>query len=509
MYLFTIIAFGLLFWHSDQAARYPLVGAEQAWLTLLIALGPIVLALGGGWWVQSRALALWHRHPEQPQRAQSFHHRATQILRTLVTAGYAAALFLTPWADWFELRQVHPALQIFGDLAVMSPFLMGVTLLWVVSYPYERALRSGMYVHPAEETERVERGLRFGPYLESFLRNQLLLFAVPLGLIQVAANLTRGYEQFLRKLAHGWPWAPDLALGAVAMMVFVLAPALLTRIWSTEPLAAGPLRTRLETICAQIGLRCRNILVWKSDGLVINAAVMGVVAPIRFVLLSDGLLQSMEPKQIEAVFGHEAGHVRHHHIQHFLVFALVGWLIAAGTIELLLQLALARVGGLHISGATVQGVGLLATVMVWGLGFGWISRRFERQADVFGACCVAPEAEACRLPCSVHLEDGTLRAERGRVCATGAATFASALDRVAVLNGIPHRERSWRHSSIASRIRFLTELAADPARAVRFDRLVRRVKITLVVLAAVGSVLALVYVTVGEPAMMRAEISGL
>ena len=509
MYLFTIIAFGLLFWQSDQAARYPVVEAEHLWLTLLVALGPMTLALAGGWWAQLRALRLWHRQAEQPQRAQSFHHRATVVLRTLVTAGYAAALFLTPWADWFQLRQVHPALQIFGDLAVMSPFWGGVTLLWVISFPYERALRSGAYVHPAEAGASPARGLRFGPYLESFLRNQLLVFAVPLALIQMAANLTRGYERSVRALAHGWPWAPDVALGAIALVVFILAPALLTRIWSTEPLPPGPLRTRLEAICTRIGLRCRDILVWKSDGLVINAAVMGVAAPIRFVLLSDGLLQAMEPRQVEAVFGHEAGHVRHHHIQHFLAFALVGWLIAAGAIELLLQVALARVGGLHVSGATVQGVGLVATVIVWGVGFGWISRRFERQADVFGARCVMPEAGACGLPCSVHLEDGTVQAEHGRVCATGAVTFASALDRVAVLNGIPHQERSWRHSSIASRIRFLTELAGDPARAVRFDRVVRRIKVALIVLAVVGSAFALLYVTFGDPAMLRPEIAGL
>ena len=118
MYLFTIIAFGLLFWQSDQAARYPLVGAEHLWLTLLVALGPMGLALAGGWWAQLRALRLWQHKAEQPQRAQSFHHRANLVLRTLVTAGYAAALFLTPWPAWFQLRQVHPVLQIFGDLAV-------------------------------------------------------------------------------------------------------------------------------------------------------------------------------------------------------------------------------------------------------------------------------------------------------------------------------------------------------------------------------------------------------
>ena len=77
--------------------------------------------------------------------------------------------------------------------------------------------------------------------------------------------------------------------------------------------------------------------------------------------------------------------------------------------------------------------------------------------------------------------------ESERVCATAAELFASALDRVAVCSGIPHEERSWRHSSVGSRVRFLHSVAGDPALAVRFEHLVRRVKKFLVVVAVLGA----------------------
>ena len=80
-----------------------------------------------------------------------------------------------------------------------------------------------------------------------------------------------------------------------------------------------------------------DLLVWRSDGMMINAAVMGLLAPVRYVLLSDGLLATMNVSQIEAVFGHEAGHVRHRHIQHFLLFALAGWFLVVGLMELLVR----------------------------------------------------------------------------------------------------------------------------------------------------------------------------
>jgi len=83
------------------------------------------------------------------------------------------------------------------------------------------------------------------------------------------------------------------------------------------------------------------------------------------------------------------------------------------------------------------------------------------------------------------------------------------LDRVAVLNGIPHEERSWRHSSIGSRIRFLTSLAGDPRRAARFDRLLRVVRFSILGLAVAGAVATAYYWTVvPEPAILRLEAGG-
>ncbi len=94
--------------------------------------------------------------------------------------------------------------------------------------------------------------------------------------------------------------------------------------------------------------------------------------------------------------------------------------------------------------------------------------------------------------------------DNGGVCATGVAIFASALDRVAVLNGIPQEERSWRHSSIGSRIRFLTSLAGDPCRAVRFERLIGRVKIGMLTLAIMGLAVCVYYwMVVPVPAVLR------
>ena len=112
-------------------------------------------------------------------------------------------------------------------------------------------------------------------------------------LILFTSNMTRGHGPWLQEWT-GWVWTPEAILVLVAVAVFVLAPAMLRRIWRTRPLGAGPVRERLEAACERVGLRCREILLWHSDGMMINAAVMGVIAPLRFVLLSDALLANTQ-----------------------------------------------------------------------------------------------------------------------------------------------------------------------------------------------------------------------
>jgi hypothetical protein len=52
----------------------------------------------------------------------------------------------------------------------------------------------------------------------------------------------------------------------------------------------------------------------------------------------------------------------------------------------------------------------------------------------------------------------------------GAAVFASALRRVAVVNNIPIAARNFSHGSIADRVSYLQHLSANPTRTARFDR---------------------------------------
>jgi STE24 endopeptidase len=351
-------------------------------------------------------------------------------------------------------------------------------------------------------------------YLGFHVRHNLLLIAAPMFGVLVLRDAEPDYRAHLTRWT-GQPVSGQLAFLAGVGLIFLFSPFLLRYIWSTEVLPAGELRDRLERLCSRVGLRYRQILIWQTGGVMVNGAVMGLFAPLRYILLSDGLLESMEDDKIEAVFGHEAGHVKHHHIPYYLAFAVLSMLIAGGVLLLLLawldaadpvaegltgsasRMLLAVVP--DRSSYLIQVSPILLVAVMWLVGFGWISRRFERQADLFGALTVTPEPDHCIRDCVVHHpQDGNTTQDPHALCGTAAELFAEALETIALLNGINPKSRSWRHSSIAYRAAFLRRLATEPARVRTFQGVVRNIKIVLFVGTAVALAVTVVLYLTGQ-----------
>ena len=87
---------------------------------------------------------------------------------------------------------------------------------------------------------------------------------------------------------------------------------------------------------------------------------------------------------------------------------------------------------------------LAAVAAFFGIAFGHLSRRFERQADVFGCTVVSCEHPDC--PPHDDPDETTARPTHGRgvisPCPAGIRIFADALGRVAIHNGMEFRARS-------------------------------------------------------------------
>jgi STE24 endopeptidase len=208
----------------------------------------------------------------------------------------------------------------------------------------------------------------------------------------------------------------------------------------------------------------------------LNACVTGILPGFRYVLLTDALVDTLTPVETAAVFGHEIGHIAHRHLLYFGFF-FIGSL---GVLSLLTDLVtavdawIAQPAGLSpfLRGLMQPLVLLIILGLYFWVVFGLLSRRFERQADVFGSKVVS-----CDLPgCPPHFDLDAdmlfepMRSKKVALCPVGIRIFAEALSTVARFNGMDRTNRSWRHGSISSRIAFLEGLQAQPEQERRFQR---------------------------------------
>jgi STE24 endopeptidase len=441
-----------------------------------------MIPVGIAWAVCRRTLKLLDRSPADPSIGQFWFGRGMLLVRIALALLHAAVICGT---DWLSLCRDTPLIgtwPLVGGTLAAIPLVLSIVLVWVATYPADRAVHEIALETYLFRGRPVRPVWPLGQYLVFSLRHQVLFILVPMLLILAARDIITRYERPIRAWS-GQNVTPDVLLGIAAAVVAVIAPTILRRVWVTQPLPEGPLRDRLLHLCRRLRMRCREILVWHSGGMIINAAVMGVVAPFRYFLITDAMLEQMDDRKIEAVFGHEAGHVKRHHILFFLLFAFISgcWVTVLSH------------RGREVDPLARQiGVAVVALILAvkWGVLFGWLSRRFERQADVFGVRTLAASGLPCEMPCALHApaESGNpgSRPSGDALCQTAAHVFGETLNEVAILNGIPPNARSWRHGSIASRSRTVIRLASDPLATARFERLVRWAKVVLLVVAVVS-----------------------
>ncbi|MHC4986189.1 MAG: M48 family metalloprotease, partial [Planctomycetota bacterium] len=285
--------------------------APANWLTA----GGIVLYLAGaallaraGVLATIRSLAAAHRDPSSGAKRW---HALAMAERVWLLAG-SAGILVSGYADWINVHLRLAAWQLPGMWLAMAPFLAALLLSWLIGYRAHRAIRRRIaHRIPAGQKPLAIWSRR--QYVLFQLRAQILFVGIPLSAIVLAQDVLWALAPRMPSDAAA-EWMLVGGTAATAATVFLLAPAIIIRIWHTRPLPAGPLRDRLDAMCQWLKLRYRQIRVWGSHGVLANAAVMGFVARIRYILLSDALLDRLTPQEILAVFAHEAGHVIHQHM---------------------------------------------------------------------------------------------------------------------------------------------------------------------------------------------------
>jgi Zn-dependent protease with chaperone function len=394
------------------------------------------------------------RHPAEHGLLWRQLLRDRRRLLLALTACYLGVLFGFGWG--YVARECAEQLNVLPltELIQFSPLLLALVLCWSQFYRAERASH--------EVTPNPEPFIGAWAYLRFQVRHNLLLVVPP-----VILSLTMKAFFFAFPALESY----DAVLAGAGMALLAAAiisvPWILRLFLGLKPLPAGPLRDRLQAAARRLNFRFNDILVWDTRRGVANAMVSGALPWVRYIVLTDLLIERLQPEEIEAVFGHEVGHIKHHHMLLYILFFVGSVILLTGVwkcCEAVLDPppAAATSPGQRTAPAPpwmasaeiAAGPALLTIVSAYVfVVFGYLSRRCERQADLFGCRAVSCQA------------------------------FIGALEKVADLNGIPRHHSgwlaSWQHPSIAQRVEFIERLRDNPALEPHFQRSLFQLKLGL------------------------------
>ncbi|MBI3270972.1 MAG: M48 family metalloprotease [Planctomycetes bacterium] len=390
-----------------------------------------------GWGLVALLWRGFERKGWSVDRFQARLHAGFVAYRVLLVVQFAFELFILHWPLLVERVLGSVRVPLLGDVAGLLPFLAALVLSWIPSWMLDRRIRGSATWSLRE-------------YLAFQLRSSLGLFLLPvfccLGLSETL-DAVPGVSYLLTV----YPFVAWLGMLGALFLMYLCSPLLLRAVLRTTSLPAGSLRERLDAVARRAGFRYSDLRVWKTGGgQVLNALIVGLTGRLRYVLLTDALVEKLTPEELEAVFGHEIGHSRHHHLSVYFAFVIGGSFL---------------LGSLEVFASEFLGFG--PAVISWTLAppvlaagawmFGHLSRRFERQADIFGATlAVNPER------------------------------FVTALRKVADQNGMPRSVGSWRYFSIDQRCADVWRAVLNPEIEARYLAGLRRVLAVVAVTVALG-----------------------
>lgn len=392
---------------------------------------------------------------ERPSLADHRFHKAVNRLMILAIGLFA----IDVWA--LDLPSFTSAFALFSKIPTLEGvFYLGLFVAHqAVLYTYAYRIRESLS--------------RMGLARAEYVRSSLML-GLPVLIPWVVLS---GIADIVILLPFKWP-AEFLAttegsLGfflLLVMVVPIIAPVLIRRFWQCAPLPAGEYRSRIQGLLDRTGVQCADILYWPVfGGRMITAGVMGLVHRFRYILVTDALLTSLTPEEVDEVIAHEIGHVKRRHLVFYLVFLACIFLFSFAVMDLIQLSVLSSPTVYRFSEAAgfrhSNVVSFLTCVILivlfliyFRFVFGYFMRNFERQADGY-VYSLFPSA----------------------------TPLINTFRKIAFLTGQSPDRPNWHHFSISERIAFLQKCEADKQWVNRHDH---KVKKSIAVFAACAVLMA-------------------
>ena len=170
--------------------------------------------------------------------------------------------------------------------------------------------------------------------------------------------------------------------------LYILSPRLFNWAWKTEN-ANDELSQRISEISEKAQTKIAGVKIWNTFNEPLpNAAVAGLLSKFRFVYITDFLLDVFTNNQIEAVVGHELGHLRLGHVLSYLLFSINAILLAI----IFKSLLIIYFPYFYINSTTTYILEIVVFIPFFALVFTALARHCERQADLFSSAITCKES---------------------------------------------------------------------------------------------------------------------
>jgi len=286
-------------------------------------------------------------------------------------------LNLTSYLTGFRLFILIPTFQ---SLVVIAVFIIYLSIIWGFAYDaYEK-----LYLKSISKSSYIFSNIAFifPLLLPWFFLSAItdIIYILPFDISKNFLATTEG---------------EILYFFFILLTVAMIGPAMVQKCWGCHPLEKGSQRDRIEQLCQIAGVKYNNILNWPIfGGSMITAGVLGVIKRFRYILVTDALLNYLEPDELDAVIVHEIGHIKHKHLMFYMFFVAGSLILSYVLFDLFLYFILyfeSVYSFISIHGSQQSksisflfgGVVLLFFIIYFRFIFGFFMRNFERQADIF------------------------------------------------------------------------------------------------------------------------------
>lgn len=407
----------LLFANAQDQTAWP-IASQQPTIALAVGVGSYLVLLIILYW-QNRQLQRRHIHDE-----------TIQSINNVELIIFFSFYYFATGAHRFFIANFQP----FGQTVAL---IFSLTLYFI-------ALHLGQ--QPLKNNRSTIVPTRFLiPFTFPFLLFIIIAELEPLFNLDIITNLIGEKGSYPLKIA--FMFAINIAFLLIAI---IFLPPLAVLIWNCPPLPDASLEKTLNILCEKTHFKHAGLRIWTVMKNNCTAAIIGVVSPLRYVLFTPKLIHSLPPRAIAAVLAHEIGHSQKYHLWIY-PFILLG-MATVGTLALLPIYTTFSTsdsvvnGGWQAAHQVILFLTFALTIALYfRIVFGYFSRLFEREADLY--------VLEIGLPANDMIE---------------------ALDTLGTIYGNIHNKPNWHHYSIQQRIDCLKEAAADPSAIYRHHRRIRR-----------------------------------